>query len=240
MLYGPSKTPLSSINILTTHDGFCLRDLVSFQKKHNYLNGEENRDGIDQNDSWNCGHEGPTNNKKIQQLRQRQMRNFFLALFLAQGIPLLLMGDEYGHTRNGNNNPYVQDNPISWFLWDELENNKQIFHFVSKLIQFRKKHPQLRKTHFLTSDDIHWHSSQPFQTDWSHTSHFVAFTLKGDKEIFVAFNAGHKPAPITLPSNSWRLVIRTDQDWQFFEQGEPLPQDIILPSYSSLLAIQST
>src|SRR5690606_18241202 len=114
-------SPLCSINFITAHDGFSLRDLVTYQQKHNESNGEMNRDGSDQNDNWNCGTEGPTQDLNILELRERQMRNHLLALFLSLGIPMLLMGDEYGHTRLGNNNPYVQDNEINWFLWNELE-----------------------------------------------------------------------------------------------------------------------
>ncbi len=136
MIYHESKTPLSSINFITCHDGFCLRDLVTYQHKYNLANGENNQDGNNQNDNWNCGHEGVTDDPKINALREKQMRNFFLALFISQGVPMLLMGDEYGHTRHGNNNPYVLDNEINWFLWDQ--ENEKIFSFVAALIRFRK------------------------------------------------------------------------------------------------------
>src|SRR6185295_8565497 len=145
-----SSSPLASVNYVTAHDGFCLRDLVTYQSKHNWPNGEMNRDGCNHNDNWNCGAEGLTKDPHINALRGQQMRNFWLALFLSQGIPMILMGDEYGHTRHGNNNPYPQDNEINWFLWYELEENEPMFQFVQSLIAFRKKHAEFRQTDFLT------------------------------------------------------------------------------------------
>lgn len=237
MVYHDS-TPLSSINFITAHDGYTLRDLVSYESKHNWANGEGNRDGNSQNDSWNCGVEGPTDNPSILSLRERQMRNFFLALFLSQGIPMLLMEDVYGHTRFGNNNPYVQDNEITWFQWDQLEKNKKIFQFVVQLIAFRKSNPQLRHPQFLTSEEIDWHSATPFKPDWSDQSHLVAFTLKKDSPIYAAFNSSSEPASLTLPPGEWRKTVLTSEDWQFYEAGDLLPSTFELPPYSALLAIQ--
>ncbi len=240
--YRMSKTPLSSINFVTAHDGYSLRDLVTYQDKHNLENGEMNQDGSNQNDNWNCGSEGPTNDKNIIDLRERQMRNFLLALFISQGIPMILMGDEYGHTRNGNNNPYVQDNEISWFLWDELEKNKQIFTFVSALITFRKKNPSLRHTRFLTPVDIDWHGAAPLHPDWSDGSRLVAFTLKSKPPIYAAFNAHFHHQTITLPPNTkWHKLVLTSEGWDqhFFlnpAKGPLLPAQIDLPPYSALLA----
>ncbi len=235
MVYHDSN-PLSSINFITAHDGYTLRDLVSYQQKHNWANGEGNRHGNSHNDSWNCGAEGPTNDPNINTLRERQMRNFLLALFLSQGIPMLLMEDAYGHTRKGNNNPYVQDNEINWFLWDQLEQNQKIFQFIASLIRFRKAHPQLRHTQFLTPADIDWHSATPFKPDWSDQSHLVAFTLKNGSSIYAAFNAYSLPITITLPEGPWHKNILTTEDWQFSENGSPLPSALELAPYSSLLA----
>jgi isoamylase len=120
----PHGTPQSGINFITAHDGFCLRDLVTYQNKYNIENGENNRDGSDQNLSWNCGAEGPTQDIEIHELRERQLRNFWITLLVSQGIPMFLMGDEIGHTRKGNNNPYVQDNEINWFDWKIWELNR--------------------------------------------------------------------------------------------------------------------
>ena len=228
MIYHSSKTPLSSINFITAHDGFSLRDLVTYQQKHNYENGEENRDGNNQNDSWNCGHEGPTNDPQILVLRERQMRNFLLALLISQGTPMLLMGDEYGHTRHGNNNPYVQDNPINWFLWDVP--NRAIPSFVAALIAFRKKHPQLRHTGFLTDVDIDWY------TNWDAGSRLVAFCLKHSPSLYIAFNAQPGPASLSLPAGKWQLLVNTEENWLFHTNG-PLVSQIELSPYSALLAI---
>ncbi len=225
-IYHSSKTPLSSVNFITAHDGFTLRDLVTYQQKHNYENGEANRDGSDHNDSWNCGHEGPTDDSKINELRERQMRNFLLALFISQGIPMILMGDEYGHTRHGNNNPYVQDNEINWFLWDQ--ENPKMLSFFSSLIAFRAKHPHLHRTRFLTDLDVEWFNS------WDDRSREVAFLVKGTPSLYVAFNANYLPCRIDLPKGDWHLVIHTEEDWIFHQNG-PLRTHIELPPYSAVL-----
>ncbi len=220
-LYGPSKTPLSSINFVTCHDGYSLRDLVSYQQKHNMENGENNRDGADHNDSWNCGIEGAALDPKIVDLRERQIRNFLLTLFLSQGIPLMPMGDEYGHTRNGNNNPYVQDNALNWFLWDHKR--EDIVNFVSMLTNFRKKHPCFRKDTFLTDQEITWHGKTPNEPDWSVKSRFVAFNEEG---FYVAFNADHSLASLELPQDNWHLLIDTSLTWQdqpLLEPQKPFP-----------------
>jgi isoamylase/glycogen operon protein len=239
-IYAPSKTPLSSLNFITAHDGYSLRDLVTYQIKHNYENGEMNRDGNNQNDSWNCGAEGPTQDPKIAALREKQMRNFFLALFLSQGVPMLLMGDEYGHSRRGNNNPYVQDNEVNWFLWNLLEKNEKIFSFVSSLVAFRKKHPSFRRASFLTKSDVDWHGAAPLHPDWSDHSRLVAFTLKGTPSFYIAFNADFRSSKIDLPkSNRWREIVFSPRDWgehHLDSPGPPLESPLELPPYSALLA----
>ena len=238
-LYGATKTPLSGINFITAHDGFTLRDLVTYQDKNNWENGEKNLDGSDQNDNWNCGLEGPTDNPEILALRERQMRNFLLALFVAQGIPMLLMGDEYGHTRRGNNNAYVQDNELNWFLWNELDTRKNICQFVQDLIAFRKDHPELKRTQFLTDKDISWHGPLCNQPDWNTTSHLVAFSTKKNPSLYIAFNAGSQIASIELPSNcQWHLVVNTQDGWdkQWFQtKGPPLSSPLTLAPHSALI-----
>ena len=239
-IFGASKTPLSSLNFITAHDGYTLRDLVTYQMKHNYENGEMNQDGANQNDGWNCGAEGPTADPQIAALRERQMRNFFLALFLSQGIPMLLMGDEYGHSRKGNNNPYVQDNEINWFQWNLLEKNEKIFSFVSNLIAFRKSHPILRLSRFLSKSDIDWHGPFPFQPDWSDRSRFVAYTLKGTPSLYIAFNANFHSVAIHLPntSNQWKEIVWTMRDWDqhhFCNEGPLMSSQIELPPYSAIV-----
>ncbi len=236
MLY---ENPLSSINFITAHDGFSLKDLVSYEKKHNLSNGENNQDGNNQNDSWNCGFEGPTTDPAINALRERQMRNFLLALFISQGIPMLSQGDVYGHTCHGNNNPYVQDNQISWFLWDELEKNQKIFQFISLLIGFRKTHPQLREKQFLKQEDVDWHSETPFKPNWDPTVRLICFTLKKKQPLYIAFNAHHEAKTILLPTGNWQQIINTEEDWQFHTKGLPLSSSITLAPYSALLAIDN-
>jgi isoamylase/glycogen operon protein len=235
-----TKSPACSINFVTAHDGFSLHDLVSYNQKHNEANGQMNRDGNNQNYSWNCGVEGPTQDPHVHALRERHMRNFLLTLFLSQGIPMLLMGDEYGHTRKGNNNPYVQDNEINWFLWDVLQKREDRFDFVSSLIAFRKNHPAFKRTSFLSDADVDWHGSLPNQADWSTASRFVACTLKSNPLFYLAFNADSEPKQIQLPNGQWKEIVRTDRPWnehhlKHLESG-PLIQEVLLPAHTSLLA----
>lgn len=210
------RSPCNSINFITAHDGFSLADLVSYHSKNNLNNGEDNRDGSNDNLSWNCGEEGPTTNKKIQHLRERQMKNFHLALMLSQGVPMLTMGDEYGHTKEGNNNTWCQDNQLNWFQWDRLKEQASFYRFYRLLINFRKKQPILRRISFLTNKDIEWHGIEPFQPDWNTDLRFVAFTLKdffADHDLFVAFNAQDHTQQIYLPpppySKRWKWLINT-------------------------------
>lgn len=227
-------SPLNSINFVTAHDGFTLRDLVSYSKKHNTDNLEENKDGSDHNHSSNWGEEGETKNPAILQVRERQMRNFLLTLFISQGIPMLTMGDVYGHTSLGNNNPYCQDNRMSWFLWDELKKNEKIFHFVANLIRFRKEHPQLRRTSFLKDSDIEWHSP-----DWSESSHFVSCTYKGETNLYFAFNASCHEKTIAMPEGQWELVVDTKEDWKFYREKTILPNTVSLSPHSCICATMS-
>lgn len=212
-LYGNGRHPYDSINFVTCHDGYTLRDLVSYQDKHNIENGEENRDGNNQNDSWNCGAEGPTNTRKIIHLRDRQMRNLHAALLLAIGTPMVLMGDEYSHTRNGNNNPYGQDNELNWFLWDQIDKHKDFFRFWRLMINFRKQNPLLMRTEFLKESDVQWHGLEPGKPNFS--SRFVAYTLNGPEPLYIAFNAEFQPSHVKLPpppeGKKWYLVVDTAQ-----------------------------
>lgn len=224
-----NRGPCSSINFVTAHDGFTLADLVSYNKKHNQDNGENNHDGSHENDSWNCGVDGPTTNKKILALREKQMRNFHLALMVSQGLPMLLMGDEYGHSKNGNNNTWCQDNDLNWFLWDQLKKNGNFYRFYRSLVHFRKKHPTLRRSNFLTSKDIDWHGAEPFKLDWNTPMPFLALTLNDHKKgnnLYIAFNAQDHVVPIKLPpappSKTWQWVVNTDNPspTDFYEEGK--------------------
>ena len=215
-IYGHDRRPYHSINFVTAHDGYSLRDLVSYQDKHNEENGEENRDGANDNESWNCGAEGPTEDQKILDHRNRQMRNFHTALMLAIGTPMLLMGDEYGHTRNGNNNTWCQDNELNWFLWDELEKNKDFARFYELLIHFRSQHPILKRSEFLSDKEVAWHGQSPLKPNWGKENRFLAYTLKNPKlkqYIYIAFNSYFHPVTITLPNppqgKKWCRVIDT-------------------------------
>ncbi|MBU6383341.1 MAG: isoamylase [Verrucomicrobia bacterium] len=232
MIYASSKTPLSSVNFITAHDGYTLRDLVSYQSKHNLENGEENRDGNNQNDSWNCGVEGETKDPAILALRERQMRNFLLALFVAQGIPMLFMGDEYGHTRYGNNNPYGQDNELNWFLWNQQDEKKLLF--LSSLIAFRKQHPALRHTQFLVDAEVNWF------TNWDAHSHGVAYQLKAAPSLYIAFNASAQTVTLPLPKGNWQSVVNTADDWQWNTKGPLLTTLQLIPYSASILQESSS
>jgi len=176
------RRPSASINFVTAHDGFTLHDLVSYNAKHNEANGEANRDGSNENFSWNCGAEGPTDNPEILALRQRQMRNLLTTLLVSQGVPMLLAGDEVGHTAQGNNNCYSQDNFLSWIDWSETEQSRQLLQFTRRLIQVRAEQPALSRRHFLQGtgpeglNDVFWLDSNGKQMsveDWN-SSHIKA------------------------------------------------------------------
>src|SRR5438046_5260807 len=143
------RRPSASINFVTAHDGFTLADLVSYNEKHNEANLEENRDGTDDNRSWNCGVEGPTDDPEVRVLRARQQRNFLATLLLSQGVPMLLGGDELGRTQHGNNNAWCQDNELSWFDWELGDEQRELLEFVRRLVFMRRRHPVFRRRKFL-------------------------------------------------------------------------------------------
>ncbi len=193
------RHPSCSVNFITAHDGFSLRDLVTYHDKHNEANGEESRDGCNENESWNCGVEGETDEPHIIALRDRQIRNFLSVLLLSQGVPMLHMGDEYGHTKNGNNNTWCQDNRLSWFQWDTMEASSALVTFTRDLIAFRRAHHTLRFDHFLTEADISWHDLEPNHPDWASGSRFVAWTLH-EEGLYIAFSASHESTLLRLPA----------------------------------------
>jgi len=238
-LYQPSgRQPGHSINFVTCHDGFTLADLVSYNEKHNLANGEDNRDGADDNLSWNCGVEGPTDAPAIRELRRRQVRNFFTFLLLSQGTPMLLGGDEFGRTQKGNNNAYCQDNEISWFDWNLLDQNRDLFRFTKLLIAFRRAHPALRRRTFFTgqpgvdggASDVTWHGVRLHHPDWEPTAHTLAMHIAAsaesspDCDIYLAANNGDADSVFELPRPStgrrWLRVVDTSQ---------PDPADIAEP-----------
>jgi glycogen operon protein len=146
------RLPSASINFITAHDGFTLHDLVSYDGKHNEANGENNNDGANDNESWNCGAEGPSDDPEIRVLRERQKRNFLATLMLSQGVPMLCSGDEIGRTQGGNNNGYCQDNEISWIDWNLDEDRKALLEFTSRLIHYRRNHPNFHRRSFFEED----------------------------------------------------------------------------------------
>lgn len=246
-LYHAYGSPEKSINFITAHDGFTLLDLVSYNEKHNEKNFEENRDGDDHNESWNMGIEGPTEDPKIFALRQQQMRNFLLALFVSQGTPMLHMGDEVAHTKGGNNNSWCHDSPLNWFPWIGVSKRQGLLRFTQKLIEFRKECPLIGQDSFLTPKDIIWHGWMPFEPHWNHTCRFCAFQLLGKKSsLYVAFNANFEEAKIKLPptEHKWRMRVNTAKrsPLDFVEEAKCKPltrKTLTLPPYSSILLDQS-
>jgi len=218
VLFG-SRSPTASINFITAHDGLTLHDLVSYNGKHNSANAEDNRDGNPQTLSWNCGIEGDTDDPEVLFLRSKQMRNFHVAQMVSQGIPMLLMGNEYAHTRNGNNNAWCQDNESNWFLWNHLQKDEGLFRFYKEMIYFRHRHDILRLGRFVTEEDIDWHSVEPFNADWEGDTKLIAFTLKHPDQsyfLYVAFNTHHVQISLNLPpprsGSLWKLLVNTAKE----------------------------
>jgi isoamylase len=222
------RKPYHSINFLTCHDGFTLWDLVSYDRKHNEANGEENRDGLGENFSWNCGVEGPTENPEILGLRRRQAKNLLATLLLSQGVPMLLAGDEFLRTQRGNNNAWCQDNDISWIDWSLAAKNADFLRFVRAMIAFRKRHPALRRHDFFRGagpsghhePDILWHGREPGQPAFVPRSQWLAFTIDGsqtsrepDCDFYVACNASPEPLAFRIPASAsgrpWRRAVDT-------------------------------
>jgi glycogen operon protein len=231
------RGPNASINFVTCHDGFSLMDLVSYNHKHNWANGEEGRDGANDNNSWNSGYEGVTEDAKINALRQRQIRNAITILMVSQGVPMLYMGDEMGRTKHGNNNTYCHDNELTWLNWDLLKENANLFRFFRLIIAFRHQHPVLRRrNYFHHADyagsgraDITFHGTNAWQPDWGQNSRTLAFMLCGyhgrdnqrDDDIYVAMNSYWEPLTFELPKpnrgRDWYLSVDTSR---------PAPYDI--------------
>lgn len=213
-----------SINFITCHDGFTLNDLVSYNRKHNEANGEKNRDGTDSNGSWNCGVEGPTDNPAIEELRNRQVKNFLAVTLLALGTPMILMGDEARRTQRGNNNAYCQDNEISWFDWGLLEHHEDIHRFTRLLIDARLMHgdtvqEELPLYLLLGQARLEWHGVRLNAPDLSHESHSIALTAWSSRRIVFHYmvNAYWKPLtfqlpfPKKLPGGAWYRWIDTSK-----------------------------
>ncbi|CAK8722023.1 MAG: glycogen operon protein [Candidatus Electronema aureum] len=230
------RRPCNSINFITSHDGFTLADLVSYSEKDNRANGEDNRDGDNHNLSWNSGVEGPTNDPALQRLRLRRVKTMAAILLLSQGVPMLVAGDEFGRTQQGNNNAWCQDNEISWIDWRLAEKNKGLLRFFQKLIRLRRDHAIFRRAEFFeisstgtppSSQEILWHGLQPGEPDWSDQSSTLAFLLKDitpddgtDANFFVMLNGQPEETVFfTVPDTAtgthngvWKKIIDTNLD----------------------------
>jgi isoamylase len=233
------RRPSASLNFITAHDGFTLRDLVSYNQKHNQANAEENRDGTNDNESWNCGVEGSTKDAGINELRAKQQRNFLATLLLSQGVPMLLAGDEFGQTQHGNNNAYCQDSPIAWLDWNLSVDQRALLDFVRELVRLRKIQPVFRRRHFFQGRPIHgaeikdlyWFKpdgSEMSDRDWaSGSARCLGMVLPGDQitevdehgerivgdSFAVLFNAHHEPVSFRLGTRRrdvrWTCVLDT-------------------------------
>lgn len=234
-LYDPAyRGGNASINFLTCHDGFTLYDLYSYNQKHNEANGWGNTDGADDNNSWNCGVEGETDDPAILALRKRLMKNACAILLCSRGTPMFLSGDEFADTRYGNNNPYCQDNLISWLDWSLLKKNKDLFDFFQYMIRFRKDHPVIRKDlepSYLGVPAMSTHGFTPEETNFSGDSHVVCVRFAGYNEttqkedlVYLAVNSGWFPVTLTLPElpehYKWKVAVNTgDPKCQFFHKN---------------------
>ncbi|RCH55305.1 glycogen debranching enzyme GlgX [Mucilaginibacter hurinus] len=234
------RRPSASINFITAHDGFTLHDLVSYNEKHNDENGEDNNDGESHNRSWNCGAEGDTDDEEVIKLRKQQKRNFFATLFLSQGVPMIVSGDEMGRTQRGNNNAYCQDNEISWLNWEDAD--KEFLEFTQKLIAFRREHPAFMRRRWFQGqpvtgrglEDIGWFlpdGTEMTEDNWSHDfAKSLAVFLNGnglhaldpkgerivDDHFYLIFNAFHEAIDYVLPpkkyGDNWLKVLDTSMD----------------------------
>jgi isoamylase len=240
------RRPCNSINFITCHDGFTLADLVSYNRKHNEANGENNRDGYDDNLSWNCGAEGDTADATILALRRRQAKNFLAVLLLSRGVPMLLSGDEVLRTQAGNNNAYCQDNAVSWFDWDRVDSQPEMLRFTREMIALRRRHASLTRNEFYTGSvvsgrglpDITWHGARLNQPNWGDAgSRVLAFTIAGSEcgepDLHAVLNMSDNPIRVELPrviGRRWHLAVDT---------AENSPADIVTRASQTVLAAPS-
>jgi glycogen operon protein len=236
------RLPISSINFVTCHDGFTLFDLFSYNEKHNFANGENNRDGCSHNLSFNCGAEGETDDIEILRLRRKKAKNAYSILLLSQGVPMLLAGDEFLHTQYGNNNGYCQDNELTWMDWTMTPVKSEILRFVQKMIALRKRHPSLMRRRFLTGNpvpgrsipDVTWHGAQLNAPLWDdYEARILAFTLSGvaenEPDLHIVMNMSEQAATMELPvvtGREWCLAADTSStapgDIVALEEQKPL------------------
>ena len=232
--------PQNSVNFVACHDGFTLNDIVCYNEKHNDANGEDNRDGINENISSNYGVEGPSDDPDLERLRDRQIKNFAAILMLSQGVPMLLMGDEVRRSQRGNNNAYCQDNELNWFDWTLTKKNAHLFRFWKWMIDFRKRHSAVHRSRYFTGEinarglpDITWHGTRLGTPDWSPESRVLSFTLAGfeqESDIHVVINMYWEPILFELPqieNHAWYRVVDTARD---------APDDILEPGNERISA----
>ena len=267
-LYGSNgRQPHASINFITAHDGFTLHDLVSYNGKHNAANREENRDGSDNNRSWNCGVEGPAADPLIDALRARQVRNLFATLLLSQGVPMIVAGDEIGRTQQGNNNAYCQDNPVSWVNWDLDAPRTRLFEFARRILRLRREHPVFRRQHFFQGralhgdpvTDIAWltpEGTEMTDDEWNHGfARCLGVYLAGDAmdeidargqpvrddNFLLLFNAHHDKIEFHLPdydAAGWLVLVDTDRDNGLLPDGTFQPHGVYPLAGRSLTLLQ--
>jgi len=237
-----------SINFITSHDGFTLKDLVTFNKKHNFANREQNRDGDNHNNSWNHGTEGPTTNLLINDLRKRQQRNLILSLLISKGVPMILMGDEIGRSQGGNNNSWCQNNLLGWMNWDHGQQDLELLEYFKYVIKIRKKLINIFNPSFLPKNQNHenipiynWHGTKLDSPDWSSWSHTVAFSINKGKTnplVWIGLNAYSKSIDFPIPKckYNWLKVIDTSMS-EIFEPIALNEKSVSIKSRSSLLII---
>jgi isoamylase len=220
------RGPAASVNFVTAHDGFTLADLVSYNEKDNGANGEDNRDGEAHNLSWNCGAEGPSADAGVAALRARQARNMLAALLLSNGVPMLHMGDEYGHSKRGNNNTYCHDSELNWLDWAAARADAGgLRRFTRALLALRAARPALRRAAYVGEGDVTWHGVDPDEPDWTDASRFLAFSLPEDAAgggLYAAFNASHLPAVPRLPAREGRAWV------PLVDTGKAAPYDVLV------------
>jgi glycogen operon protein len=246
-LYASQKRGIkASVNFVTAHDGFTLMDLVSYNDKHNEANGEDNRDGENHNNSWNCGWEGPTDDPAINRLRHQQVKNAITMLMVSQGIPMVLSGDEMGNSQQGNNNAYCQDNEIAWLDWNDLDRNADIFRYFKQIIKFRRLHKVLRYDDHLSHcdyrnlgyPDFSWHGVKAWQPESGYNNLTAAFMLNGkyadnDDFIYVAMNMHWEMHGFELPQ------LPEGMAWHIFANtGMEVPEDIFEPGEEPVIENQ--
>jgi glycogen operon protein len=250
LYYGSGKGPECSINFVTCHDGFTLNDLVSYSRKHNEANGENNRDGANENYSANYGVEGESNDPAIEAMRRRQIKNFLLSLAVARGVPMLLGGDEFRRGQRGNNNAYCQDNDTSWIDWSLLQRHNEIFRFARGVVALRRAHPVLRREAFYTDPEIQWFNPGGNRPDWfDPRQKRLACLIRGQDgpDLYLMFNADTVKTAFVVPPSPrpgpWRLAVDTAQGSprDFFAPGEEAavanPRNYIIESRSSVVLV---